>query len=77
MLHVYASRLGQTRTFLERLRARKLLTRSTIVGMDANCVLNPSVDVLYPSNSRSSYQNTHASTLEQLLSGWAWQISTA
>ena len=55
--------------FIERLRARKLLTRSTIVGMDANCVLNPSVDVFYPSNSRSSYSNSHASRLEHTLSG--------
>eukprot|EP00966_Prymnesium_polylepis_P060831 1410848-Prymnesium_polylepis.1 len=37
--------------------------------MGVNCVLNPSVDVFYPSNSRSSYSNSHASKLEHTLSG--------
>eukprot|EP00966_Prymnesium_polylepis_P076173 1765480-Prymnesium_polylepis.1 len=56
-------------SFLNRLRAGKLLTRSTIVRMDANCVQDVSLDVLHSEGSRTHYSNTHASTLEHIVSG--------
>ena len=54
--------------FLRRLKTAKLLTRSMIIGTDANCVPDPNIDVLYPPNSTTVYSNAHAATLEDLLS---------
>ena len=48
--------------FLRRLRAARLLTKHTILGVDANTVTDVSLDVHYPPNSTTTYANAHAAT---------------
>ena len=53
--------------FLSRLRAARILTRHTILGVDANTVTDVSLDVHYPPNSTATYANTHAATFEDIV----------
>jgi exonuclease III len=53
--------------FLRRLRKQNPFDSRTYVGMDANCVADPRIDVSYPEHSYTVYSNTHAPALENLM----------
>ena len=55
------------RTFLQRLGAAKLLSRSTVVGADRNTVGDVSLDVRYQEGSKTKYPNAHAGLFDDMM----------
>ena len=53
--------------FLRKLRTAKLLTRRTVLGVDANMVTDPSIDVFYPPGASTTYSNSHSATFEDTI----------